>query len=326
MARPLRIEYPNAWYHVMNRGRRGETVFSQGEDYEIFISLLQETSEMFDLRVSAYCLMSNHYHLLVQTPLANLSRAMRHVNGVYTQRYNRQRNIDGQLFRGRYKSVLVEEDSHLLELLRYIHRNPVRAGMCKSVKDYTWSSHLGYVYDTKKWEWLHKEFMFGMFSEDLSTAKKEYRKFVLCKDSPNILDFFSKKNLASFFGSLDFIEWIKDKYYQDKEHREVPQSKQLAPTISKIKRIVSQIYDVEEHHLSYSKRGEVNEPRNIAIYIARKFSGLPLDEIGSAFGLGKYSSVSSVICRTEQQLSRNKKLQNQIDKIKCELKKGHAKT
>lgn len=145
MARSLRIEYPNAWYHVMNRGRRGESIFTETSDNELFIALLQETSEMFDLRVSAYCLMSNHYHLLVQTPSANLSRAMRHINGVYTQRFNRSKKTDGQLFRGRYKSVLVEEDSHLLEVLRYIHRNPVRAKMCKSVYDYRWSSHRGYI-------------------------------------------------------------------------------------------------------------------------------------------------------------------------------------
>ncbi|MBU0728624.1 MAG: transposase, partial [Proteobacteria bacterium] len=129
----------------MNRGRRGENIFADKEDYETFLAVLQETSGMFGIEVSAYCLMSNHYHLLVHTPEGNLSRAMRHVNGVYTQRYNRRWKIDGQLFRGRYKSVLVEADSHLLELLRYIHRNPVRAGICKTANDYDWSSHAGYL-------------------------------------------------------------------------------------------------------------------------------------------------------------------------------------
>ena len=161
MVRPLRIEYPGAWYHVMNRGRPGESVFTGGKDYEAF---LQESAEMFDLKVAAYCLMSNHYHLLVQTPTGNLSRVMRHINGVYTQRYNRRHKSDGLLFRGRYKSILVEEDSYLLELLRYIHKNPVRAQICKSVDDYPWTSHNGYISDAKKWEWLHKRFLLGMFS------------------------------------------------------------------------------------------------------------------------------------------------------------------
>jgi len=131
MARPLRIQYPDAWYHVMNRGRRGETVFADEQDYKSFIALLQETSAMWKIRVAAYCLMSNHYHVLAQTPDGNLDRCMRHINGVYTQRYNRRHHKDGQLFKGRYKAILVDADHYLLELVRYIHRNPVRAGQSK---------------------------------------------------------------------------------------------------------------------------------------------------------------------------------------------------
>ena len=108
MSRPLRIEYPGAWYHVMNRGRRSEKIFFVDADRQAFIQVLQEASELWNIRISAYCLMSNHYHLLVQTPDGNLSRAMRHINGVYTQRFNRRHKKEGQLFRGRYKGVLVE--------------------------------------------------------------------------------------------------------------------------------------------------------------------------------------------------------------------------
>lgn len=106
MARPLRIEYPDAWYHVMNRGRRGEAIFSDDQDYLTFTDLLRETSEIWNLRIAAYCLMLNHYHMLIQTPDANISKGMRHLNGVYTQRYNSRHRGDGQLFRGRYKSIL----------------------------------------------------------------------------------------------------------------------------------------------------------------------------------------------------------------------------
>ena len=326
MARPLRIEYPDAWYHVMNRGRRGENIFSDKKDYEIFVALLQESSELFDIRVAAYCLMSNHYHLLVQTPSGNLSRAMRHVNGVYTQRYNRRNKIDGQLFRGRYKSVLVEADSHLLELLRYIHRNPVRAKLCKTVDDYTWSSHHGYVSGAKKWGWLAKQFLLGMFSDKSNDAKREYGKFVQGEDSSEVLEFFGKKNLASVFGSGDFVQWVKGKYYELKNHSEVPQSRQLAPTIAEIKEAVSQSYGIEEMALEQTKRGQVNEPRNLAIFLSRKISGLRLDEICKEFGLGSYSSVSSVVIRTERLLSQGKQLRKRVDKIKENLAKGQAKT
>ncbi|MBW2661996.1 MAG: transposase [Deltaproteobacteria bacterium] len=110
MSRPLRIEYPEAWYHVMNRGRRSESIFSDRHDYLMFIDLLIETSEMYNVNVAAYCLMKNHYHILLQTPDGNISRCMRHLNSVYTQRYNRIHGLDGPLFRGRY----IEMGSSLL--------------------------------------------------------------------------------------------------------------------------------------------------------------------------------------------------------------------
>ena len=113
MSRPLRIQYPDAWYHVMNRGRRGEKIFTAKEDFWSFVILLEELAEVFNVNVAAYCLMSNHYHILVQTPDANLSRSMRHLNGVYTQRFNKRHCCDGQLFRGRYKSIVVESDSYV---------------------------------------------------------------------------------------------------------------------------------------------------------------------------------------------------------------------
>ncbi|WP_240744921.1 transposase [Desulforhopalus sp. IMCC35007] len=157
MSRPLRLEYPGAWYHVMNRGRWGEKIFFTATDRETFLKVLQEASELWNMRISAYCLMPNHYHLFVQTPDGNLSRCMRHVNGVYTQRFNREHKKEGQLFRGRYKAVLVDEESYLLEVLRYIHRNPLKAGIVKSLDDFPWSSHKGYLSKAKKWSWLEKE-------------------------------------------------------------------------------------------------------------------------------------------------------------------------
>ena len=150
MSRPLRIHYPDAWYHVMNRGRRAEAIFGGKKDYIAFIELLKVTGELWNLRISAYCLLKNHYHLLVQTPDANLSRCMRHINGVYTQRFNKAHHIDGQLFRGRYKSILIDADSYLLELIRYIHRNPIEAGLVKQLGKYSWSSHQGYFVRCEK--------------------------------------------------------------------------------------------------------------------------------------------------------------------------------
>lgn len=310
----------------MNRGRRGENVFADSNDFKDFIARLLETSKMFNFRVSAFCLMSNHYHILVQTPTGNLSRAMRHVNGVYTQRYNRRQNTDGQLFRGRYKSVLVQEDRHLLELLRYIHRNPVRANMCTAAGDYRWSSHQGYISSAKKWDWLHKEFLLGMFDSNQSKAKRLYKDFVQCEDSAEVTEFFSKKKLSSFFDSRKFIERVKATYHQLQNHKEIPQSGHIAPTIAEIQRAVCQYYEVEQRQLQQAKRGQVNEPRNVAVYLARKRCGLGLEEIGREFELLKYSSVSSIVTRTDQQLITNKQLRNRIEEISLQLNQDHATT
>ena len=151
MSRPLRIEFPNAWYHIMNRGRRSESIILQKHDYLMFLGLLKQSTELWNIKIAAYCLMTNHYHLLIQTPDANISRVMRHINSIYTQQFNKAHGYDGSIFRGRYKSVLVCADSHLLELVRYIHRNPLRAAMVKKMGDYRWSSYRGYLSYSKTW-------------------------------------------------------------------------------------------------------------------------------------------------------------------------------
>ncbi len=306
----------------MNRGRRGETVFSDQADYETFLAVVREAAELFGARVAAYCLMSNHYHLLLQTPRGNIARVMRQINGLYTQHYNRRHGADGQLFRGRYKGILVEEDSYLLELLRYIHRNPVRAGMVKDIADYPWSSHHGYVSRAKKWEWLTKRNLLGMFSSAPARAKKAYLNFVYLSDSPELTEFFGKKKLASVLGSEGFIEWIKAKYYLEKRDEEVPESKTLAPSIVAIKQAVCNAYGVEEEVLSLTRRGQLNTPRNVGIYLCRKVAGLRLAEIGVVFGICKSSSVSSVIQRTERLLAEDKKLGRKVSKLAGMLTKS----
>ncbi len=326
MTRPLRIEYPNAWYHVMNSGRRGERIFSDKTDFEIFLGVLQESSELFGCRVAAFCLMSSHYHLLLQTPLGNISRVMRHVNGVYTQRYNRRQKMDGSLFRGRFKSVLVEEDNHLVELLRYIHRNPVRARICKSVSEYPWSSHHIYVSTAKKSHWLCTDLLLGMFSETPGKAKREYKKFIQREESEEIQNFFSKKNLPSILGSRKFVEMVKANYYQKKKHDEVPQSKDLAPTINKIKKVVGLSYGIAIKELEEAKRGQENEPRNVAIYLSRRHSGLSLVEIGKEFGCIKYSTVSNVVRRIENQLADSNQLIQMVALVRQRLSLEQRKT
>ena len=265
MSRPLRIEYPGAWYHVMNRGRRGENIFSSPKDFRTFIELLKEGAEHWHVKISAYCLLSNHYHILIQTPLGNLSRFMRHLNGVYTQRYNRIHECDGQLFRGRYKAILVEEDSYLLELVRYIHRNPLKAGIVKDINQYEWSSHAGYLSEENQSAWLHKDFVLTMLSTDARQRLSTYQKFVNQEDSEEITSTFERKKLPSILGREEFVDQIKQRFYADKQHQQIPDSGQLAPEADRIIETVCLHYGIEQSRLMHSVRGVHNEPRNIAI-------------------------------------------------------------
>jgi REP element-mobilizing transposase RayT len=320
MTRPLRIQYPDAWYHVMNRGRRGELIYDDTQDYLDFIDLLKEANAMWKVNIAAYCLMTNHYHLLIQTPQANLDRCMRHINGIYTQRYNRRHHIDGQLFRGRYKAILVDADNYLLEIVRYIHRNPVRAGIVKHLQYYRWSSYRGYIYDSADWKWLSKDFVLDMLDHNRTRRIKAFVDFMKQEESEEIQDFYAKKNTPSFLGADNFIEKIKTRYFGIKKHREIPQTKYLEPAIKNIKLIVSKVYKVTLDRLLESRRGNNNEPRDVAVYLARSYTGKKLDEIGVEFNIDKYSTVSSIIVKIRDRQRNDKYLAKQIAQIEQIIK------
>lgn len=318
MSRPLRIAFPNAWYHVMNKSRKNELLFKSPEDYNRFLDLLKETIALFHINISAYCLVPNHYHLLVQTPNANLSRCMRHINGVYTQRYNRTHQTDGTLLRGRYKSIVVDENNYLLQLVRYIHRNPERAGIVKRLDQYQWSSHKGYLSRAKKWEWLHKDFILSILAPKEHMRISAYRQFMRKSDSEELLDFYYKKNLRSVLGSGEFIEWIKDTFTQ-KKNTEIPESKILIPDMDRIIKTVCQFYKIEEDQLYFVKRGVENEPRSIAIYLMRYKRGDRLLAIGQLFNLSKHSSISSVLERVRLRLKTDKNFKSRFERIEKKL-------
>ena len=320
MSRPLRIEYPNAWYHVMNRGRRGEEIFSCKKDYEVFINLLKETAELWNVKVTAYCLMPNHYHILLQTPDANLSRAMRHLNGIYTQRYNKMHGYDGQLFRGRYKSVLVDSDSYLLELLKYIHKNPLKSKLAEKIEDYPWSSHKAYLSNSKNYNWLNKEFVFSMLNNDKKKWKAEYKKLMNQDNKDEIYKIFESKKLPSFIGSENFIKWVKKKFYQPDSKKEIIETKSLAPTADEIIQAVCNYFDLEKNDILIPRRGRFNEPRNIAVYLVRQIRKEPLVKIADYFKINSFSSVSSVIIRLEKRLKSDKKLNKTVLEIKSKFR------
>jgi len=326
MARPLRIEYPDAWYHVMNRGRRGEDIFSDDQDYSIFTELLRETSEIWNVRIAAYCLMPNHYHMLVQTPAANISRSMRHLNGVYTQRYNRRHRCDGQLFRGRYKSILIGTESYLLQVVRYIHRNPLRAGLVKSLDVYKWSSHKGYLSITTKWDWLHKNYILSLLSKNRKDWLRSYRRWVSVAEEDEVGKKISGVKWPVCLGPQEFIDRIKEKYGSEKINKEIPSSRELLPDTNRIIDEVCRFYGVKDTEIIKKRRGKRNEARNAAIYLTRKLRLDTFKKIGDQYEIDNDRTVRSVFERMSKRLIADRDLARKMEKLQDLIKKSQEWT
>lgn len=316
MSRPLRIEYEGAWYHVMNRGRRSDKIFEGPDDYRLFIDLLKAAIELWNIQISAYCLMSNHYHLLIHTPQGNLSRCMRHINGVYTQRFNRAHGLDGQLFRGRFKAIVVRGDEYLLQLVRYIHRNPLGAGIVGHLGEYPWSSHNGYLSSAREWDWLYKDFILSILSAREEHRLQAYQQFIAIDDSQELTDKLAQTKWPSFLGNESFEKWLKNNFFQRKRHPQIPDSVALAPGLETIKKVVCSYYRVDESELLKSRRGRFNEPRSMAIYLARMLRNDGLMAIGAEFGLSGYSSAGSVMDGMKKQIKKDRKLRERYEEIK----------
>ncbi len=178
MARPLRIEFAGALYHVTSRGDRREAICDDDEDRAAFLDVLSEVIKRYNWICHAYCLMTNHYHLVIETVDGNLSQGMRQLNGVYTQASNRRHQRVGHLFQGRFKGILVDEDAYLTELSRYVVLNPVRAGMVKAVAEWHWSSYRSMIGEVPVPAWLSVDRLLGQFGDTRKAAQRRYRSFV----------------------------------------------------------------------------------------------------------------------------------------------------
>ena len=326
MSRPLRIEYPNAFYHVMNRGAGRQSVYLVDDDYGMFLEAVKESSKFFDIRVICYCLMPNHYHLLIQTPKANLSRAMRYLNGVYTQRFNRYHKKDGPLFRGRYKAILVQEDEYLTHLIRYIHLNPVQANLTEDPSKYPWTSHKQYLKGNDQAPWLHVRLGLAFFSSKPKKALKEYRTFMKSGIDPKTLAFYGKKKQSPILGDPDFLDHIKEKYIltDRKLSTEVPEERQMAGSAmaKRILRETSREFSVPGETLYSSKRGETNRARLVAVSLSRELTGLRLTELAQVFNAGSYRTIGSSCYRLKQLIARDPDVRRRYHKIHQRCSQG----
>lgn len=205
MVRPLRIEYPGAVYHVTSRGDRREPIAKDDMDRTAFLSIAGQALVRFDAHVWAYCLMGNHYHLVIRTREANLSRLMRHINGVYTQTFNRRHQLTGHLFQGRFKAILVDSDSYLLEVCRYVDLNPVRAHMVDRPDAYRWSSYRALARLADKPDWLNVHSVYEQLApgKGAAYAAAKYAQFVAEGKGIKLWDEHLKQQI--YLGDDDFI-------------------------------------------------------------------------------------------------------------------------
>jgi REP element-mobilizing transposase RayT len=289
----------------MNRGRTRQTVFHGDDYYHAFLVSLEEASNRFNLEVIAYCLMKNHYHLFVKTPLGNLDRCMRHINGTYTQRYNRLRKTDGSLFRGRYKAILVETDEYGLQLSRYIHRNPldVKKPQRMQLSDHKWSSYPAYVNEVKSPVWLKQEMIYDLLGSKRRYAS--YKRYVEAGIDEEIKEFYGKGNQAAILGSDDFVKNIIEEN-KDKS----PSIHKLQgnyPSIEKIIEATAQAFEVRSSSIRTSARGRgsKNIPRWVALYLCRELSQARLYEIADAFGITHISGVSMAVYKLQPILEQD---------------------
>jgi len=321
MSRPLRIEYPGAYYHVMNRGRGRQKTYRGLLDYQRFLNLLDETCGMWGVRVHAFSLLPNHYHLLLETPQGNLSRVIRHLDGIYTQRYNRAHHTDGPLFRGRYKAILVDADSYLLQIVRYIHLNPLEAKLVQIPERHRWTSHRYYLGKGRGPVGLVIEEVLGRFHSNRKRAIGLYRKFMGEGLDEKTKQLYERGNLPAIWGSEAFRERIKKGIRKRRLEYEIPQMKQerRGPTLREIEHEICRSYGIERRVLMSKRRGYWNEARNVAIYLGRTVGGYRLREIGERWGGMQYSSASGMLYAVRRKLEKDRVFMKRVEEIERKL-------
>jgi len=208
MARPLRIEYAEAAYHVTSRGNARKSIFKDDKDREMLLHVLEEVNDRYHWLCHTYCLMSNHYHLVIETLGGNLSTGMRQLNGVYTMRFNRRHGSVGHVFQGRYKAILIQKESHLLEVCRYVVLNPVRAKVVKTPERWRWSSYRGMADLEKSHPCLTTDWVLGQFGSKKRAAEKRYRAFVF--DGIEGHRIWDEIKAQSILGERDFVDGLID--------------------------------------------------------------------------------------------------------------------
>ena len=317
MARPLRIEYEGAFYHVTARGNERRRIYWNEYDYEKFKEYLKEAQEKYGYRLHCYALMTNHYHLLIETPQGNLSQVMHYINGSYTTYMNKKRNRSGHLFQGRYKAIVVDHDVYLLELSRYMHLNPVRAKMVAHPVEYRQSSYKSYISRNGE-DIVYRDLILKMPGNGRTGGVKQYKEFVeagIGRDLENPL-----KNVYGgvILGSTKFIKVTLGKLKDGLLRKEdISHRRELTARIGAgdVIDVVADYFGMNRGDLIESKNGS----RNIAVYMIKKHTGLTNREIGQALGGMTSSAVGKMYQRFRARVTDNKALQQEVQRIERKM-------
>jgi len=300
MARPLRVEYEGALYHVMSRGIERRSIVVDDRDRWRWLEWLERTVETYDWRLHAFVLMDNHHHLFFGTPRANLSAGMQHFNGSYTSYFNRRHDRVGHLFQSRFKAELVEDAGYFRELSRYIHLNPVRAKMVDRPERFRWSSYPGYHRADRTLSWITYDSVLREFCRKRTEARKRYRQFVRNGISDPPAAPWAEAAHGFIIGSQVFIKRIGELLQDRQEDSDIPALKQLRPR-PELQRILEVVGDAMGEDRTAWCPGRRNDSagRAVAALVARRRFGYSATEVAAALGYKSHSSVSRALQRIE---------------------------
>jgi len=310
MARPLRMDYPDAFYHVLSRGNEKRDIYFNQGDYLRFLDILEKTVERFNLEVHAYVLMKNHYHLLIRTKEANLSRAIQWLGVSYSVWFNRRHKRSGHLFQGRFKSFLIEDDRYFTAMCLYIHGNPFRAGLVSRLWDYRWSSYRAYVDRKYEVSWLTTGLVLGMYEGSQKEFLRAQEGFLRGKE--NILD---ELRHGLYLGSEGFGEECIRRV-QREGYREKPQGRSLlrGRDVQALALEILEQLGERNPELVLRVRKYRCCNRDIAIYILYQLGVYRNDEIGKVFGVG-YTAVPGAVKRALVYLNKDQRLKRITKKL-----------
>lgn len=319
MARPLRIEFPNAYYHVSNKAEPGFGLFPADQYYQAFLDGVHKASVRFNVDVLGWCLLKNEYHLLIKTPEGNLSRFMRQVDGLYTQHYQKFKRKRGSVFKSRYKSVLFQQENYLLALSRYLHNLPKTAR--QNPQSWPWSSLRHYLNNTGLDTGLNCDEVLASYGKS-SIGRAAYGDYVKSGFDRELIRFYGKKNQLSVLGDEKFRERAKS-LAAVTIARGVSKGilAKKRPTTTRIVSSVADTFNVSGNSILRAARGpgSKNVPRWVAMYLCQEAGGITLQKIAQHFGLQRYGTVSTTIGKLKGEFAENPPLVHRVQRIRQQL-------